>query len=203
MNCKTISTASAPKSLPNKALTLPLPKICYNGAVTTWVQNAVSLLGNFNTAAAPTPPIDRQGMGRELLTLAARPMDGNAQNLNLTVRAEELVSAGADLEVTDENGRTPLLCAAKSGRLRILDAIIAGGANIRHRDKNGASARDLAARKNKKIIQSLEKTEETLQRQLRQEASDPAARRDVLVLRPLNVRKRHGHRPQGQGQGLT
>ncbi|MDP2205654.1 MAG: hypothetical protein Q8K65_05050 [Alphaproteobacteria bacterium] len=161
----------------------------------------MSLLGDFNTAAAPSPPIDRQAMGRELLALAARPMDGNSQNLNLTVRAETLVHTGADLEVTDDNGRTPLLCAAKSGRLRILDAIIAGGANTRHRDKDGATARDLVARKNKKIIQSLEKAEEKLKETLRQEARDTSSRRDFSALRPLKVHKRKPRPRGGQGQG--
>lgn len=162
------------------------------------VQNAMSLLGDFNSAAALPPSVDRQALGRELLELAARPMDGTAKNLGISQRLEELLAEGADLEVTDEQGRTPLLCAAKSGRLRILDAVIKGGANIRHRDKNGACARDLVLKKNKRILQSLEKAEEALQGQLRQEASDPSSRHDVTVLRPLNIRKRHGHRPQGQ-----
>jgi len=167
----------------------------------------MNLLGDFNTAAANPSSADRQEMGRELLALAARPMDGNPQNLNLTVRAETLVREGADLEVTDNKGRTPLLCAAKSGRLRILDAIIAGGANIHHRDHDGATARDLVTRKNKKIIQSLEKAAEALKEKLRQEACDTSLRRDFSALRPLKVHKRRTRSGpglgQGQGQGQT
>lgn len=160
----------------------------------------MSLTNTFNGATALPPPVDRQALGRALLELAGRPMDGNSQNLNINQRAEELIRGGADIEVTDAQGRTPLLCAAKAGRLRIVDMLLAAGANIGHRDNDGRSALDMARRNNKKVIESLKNAEQAFRARLRQEMGDVTSRRDFTPLRPLNVHKRRP-RPQGQGQG--
>lgn len=159
----------------------------------------MSLAGTFNDAAAIPPPVDRQALGRALLELAGRPMDGNSQNLNINQRAEELIRGGADIEVTDAQGRTPLLCAAKVGRLRIVDMLLAAGAKIGHRDNENKSALDIARRNNKKVIESLKKAEQAL----RVELSDMSSRRDFVPLRPVNVHKRRRPHAPGQGQGQT
>jgi hypothetical protein len=159
----------------------------------------MSLAETFNQNSAAPPPIDRQALGHALLELAGRPMDGNSQNLNINQRAESLIRGGADIEVTDAQGRTPLLCAAKAGRLRIVDMLLAAGANIRHRDKDGLGAPDLVRKNNKKILESLGNAEQVFRMRLRQELDDVSSRRDFTPLRPLKVHKRRP-RPHGQGQ---
>ena len=56
-----------------------------------------------------------------------------------------------DLEYTNGNGNTPLLIAAKEGRLKMLKELIKAGANIYHTNNNGETMYDLAVNRYKFI----------------------------------------------------
>ncbi len=72
---------------------------------------------------------------KELLTAAGR---GDTEKVRATL------AAGADVEVRDKNGRTPLMLAAQRGDLEILRLVLAKGAKQDLRDKNGLTAYGLA-----------------------------------------------------------
>lgn len=55
------------------------------------------------------------------------------------------------LETTDYYGNTPLLIAAKEGRLKMLKELIKAGANIYHTNNNGETMYDLAVNRYKFI----------------------------------------------------
>jgi ankyrin repeat protein len=74
----------------------------------------------------------------EALLRAAR--EGNAD----TVKAL-LAGQGADVNVTDERGSTPLLEAARYGHDDVVRVLLAAGANFKARDKEGKTALMLAA----------------------------------------------------------
>lgn len=97
----------------------------------------------------------RNGWNQTLLTAAV--MNGNP--LFLAVQAadradnpaglaviQSLVKAGAELNITDENGQTPLMMAAKHGQTQIMDVLISAGADKEMKDKAGRTAADLYAR---------------------------------------------------------
>ncbi|CAI4230507.1 unnamed protein product [Auanema sp. JU1783] len=46
----------------------------------------------------------------------------------------------SNLEVTDAEGRTPLICAARCGHVGLIDMLINKGANVNHRDISGWTA---------------------------------------------------------------
>ena len=51
-----------------------------------------------------------------------------------------LLEKGANIEVEDSNGWTPLIFAAKYGHLDVVKYLLERGANIEAKDKNGRSA---------------------------------------------------------------
>jgi ankyrin repeat protein len=59
-----------------------------------------------------------------------------------------LSSPGADVNATDERGRTPLLEAAGYGHEDICRVLIASGANLKAKDKDGKTALMLAVQNN-------------------------------------------------------
>ncbi len=61
----------------------------------------------------------------------------------------DLINAGADLNVADTDGRTALMYAAgMSNNPAIVEILVAEGANINQRDKYGWTALDLAKKNN-------------------------------------------------------
>lgn len=165
----------------------------------------MGLANAFNAAAGSGfAPLDRKALGQELIDLARRPMDGASQNLNINQRAQELLDKGADVSVTDaEQGRTALIWAAHSGRLRILEAIIKREPNLNARGKDGLSAMDVAVRnKNKQVIDMLKKAQDAARAKLIEELGDMRSRRDFTPLKPVNIHKRPTRRGGGNnGQG--
>jgi ankyrin repeat protein len=58
---------------------------------------------------------------------------------------EMLIAEGADVNLSTEDGRSPLMLAARGGDLKILEMLLAAGANINQKDGNGHTAIDYAA----------------------------------------------------------
>lgn len=83
-------------------------------------------------------------------------VDGSA--LSFAIRhgqrkaAEFLLSKGADIELWNYEGMTPLLVAASCGDLEALELLVRAGANIKQCDKNGLSAIAHAAKNNHEHI---------------------------------------------------
>ena len=65
--------------------------------------------------------------------------------------AEHVLEAGGDLEARDNNGSTPLLGAARSGRrgTSFVEYFVKKGANVDARDNEGWTVYELAARHNR------------------------------------------------------
>lgn len=152
--------------------------------------------GNLPTFAAPT---SADGLGRQLLDLVSRPMDGHAKNLNITEQAQELIRNGADLNMRDSaQARTPLIWATVYCRAKILGAILAQDPDLNARGTDGMTALDHAKKnKNRLALQLLEKAQARQREQLMQELHDMRSRRDFSALKPAKVRKR-GRNGQGQ-----
>lgn len=55
-----------------------------------------------------------------------------------------LLSKGLSLNVASKYGTTPLSYAAYNGRLEMVKAMVARGADPKHKDKDGLTARDSA-----------------------------------------------------------
>ena len=58
---------------------------------------------------------------------------------------QALLSAGANPNVTDNQGRTPLMWAAKSGLPDLVERLLKSGADPKRKDKDGKTARDYIA----------------------------------------------------------
>jgi ankyrin repeat protein len=54
--------------------------------------------------------------------------------------AEYFVSKGADIELRDKNGLTPLILAAICNHGEMVDLLITAGADMEARDENGSTA---------------------------------------------------------------
>ena len=56
-----------------------------------------------------------------------------------------LIDAGADIEIKDENGRSPLLRASISGKFAVVEMLAEAGAGVRVKDKQGDTCLALAS----------------------------------------------------------
>jgi ankyrin repeat protein len=66
-----------------------------------------------------------------------------------------LLSAGAEVNVQDKNGMTPLMWAARWGDAQRVEALVAAGAKVTVRDNNGKSALDWARGQGGKAQQTI------------------------------------------------
>jgi hypothetical protein len=59
-------------------------------------------------------------------------------------RVQALLAAGADLTATDDEGKTPLMVAAKTGVPEVVELLLKAGADPKPKDKLGYSAEMIA-----------------------------------------------------------
>ena len=72
-------------------------------------------------------------------------------NERITI-CEMLITARADLEIENANGATPLLNACASGSWSVVEVLLARGADINARNKNGKNALDVTPPEQDKVI---------------------------------------------------
>ncbi len=167
----------------------------------------MSLSQSFNAAAAGTSPIalgaSPVDLGRQLLGLVKRPMDGASGNLNINTEAQELLRKGASLEVRDEeHGRTAVIWATIHCRAKILGAILEKFPALDARGDDGMTAMDHAVKnKNKLAIGLLQKAQGEAKARLMQDLGDVRSRRDFSPMKPMNVQKRRHNMLNHHGQG--
>lgn len=166
----------------------------------------MSLVQPFNDAAVGTPlvletPAD---LGRQLLDLVKRPLDGNSANLHINERAQDLLRRGAALDVKDsEYGRTAVIWATIHCRAKILGSILAQHPALDTRGNDSLCALDHAVKnRNKLAIGLLQKAQADAHQRLMQDLADVTSRRDFTPLKPANIRKRRHEilNPHGQGR---
>lgn len=76
----------------------------------------------------------------------------------LQLIGETLLQAGCDINAADNNGRTPLMYAARYSQLTAVQLLLEAGANVNARDKGGMTALDLANQfANREIISLLQR----------------------------------------------
>ena len=101
---------------------MPTAKFCAPKAQTAkWLVLALLIAAMIGSDASA------QGSGRELLAAAER---GDV------AQVQGLIAAGAELEVVDGSGRTPLLIAVANDRLTVALRLIAAGADINRQAAN-------------------------------------------------------------------
>lgn len=95
-----------------------------------------------------------------------------AVNLGFTEGVEALIAAGADLEVSNVAGETPLISAVHQRNIVLIRMLLANGANPDRSDNSGRSARDYVAiiPGNARLLVEFEKADEA-----REEQSDTAS----------------------------
>ncbi|XP_055310888.1 26S proteasome non-ATPase regulatory subunit 10-like [Sitodiplosis mosellana] len=79
--------------------------------------------------------------GRKALHIAA--LHIAAENGNLA-DVKKLIEKGADVNATNDFGRTPLHLAAMKGHKVIIDQLLKAGANPKHKDSYGKTAFNIA-----------------------------------------------------------
>ena len=67
-----------------------------------------------------------------------------------------LLSAGAQVNVQDKNGMTPLMWAARWGDTQRVEALVKAGAKVDARDNAGKTALDWARNRGKKAVTTVE-----------------------------------------------
>ena len=86
---------------------------------------------------------------------------------NLIKTAAYLVVSGADVNVSDKDGFTPLHAAAQHGFLKIAKFLVSAGANVNAKDNNGMTPFDLAkSREHEEIIEYLSGIVDTIPTEL-------------------------------------
>lgn len=85
---------------------------------------------------APLDAVDDKG-----LTPLLRALDATDDN---RMQVRKLVKAGANLEIPDGDGNTPLMVAAKNGNEEMVAHLLAAGAVMETKNKAGQTAWDLA-----------------------------------------------------------
>ena len=93
---------------------------------------------------AGASPDKKNGLNQYPLFLAIQAAKRANNHTGLSV-IQSLLKAGAQLNITDENGQTPLMMAAKNGQTQIMDLLISAGADKNMKDKAGKTAADLYA----------------------------------------------------------
>lgn len=98
---------------------------------------ALSLFAGVAPARAQTPPnkMDMMGYKGLLSTVIREDMEGTLK----------LLGSGANPNMTDDNGRTPLIVAAHRGLRGFAQALVAGGANPNAKDKQNYDIITIAA----------------------------------------------------------
>ncbi len=96
-------------------------------------ERTLEALGEIFSAAPPAAPGDE-----DLPALSTAARDGNGPVLL------RLLAGGADVNVTDDDGRTPLMHAAEVGRNVIARLLLEAGADREIRDASGRTAADWA-----------------------------------------------------------
>jgi len=71
---------------------------------------------------------------------------------------EALLQAGCDVNAADNNGRTPLMYAARYNQPAAVRLLLEAGANVKAQDKDGMTALDLAKKLNNQEIIDLLKS---------------------------------------------
>ncbi len=167
----------------------------------------MSLTQSFNAAAAASSPlalgVSPADLGRQLLDLVKRPMDGASANLNINQEAQDLLRKGASLDVRDEqHGRTAVIWATIHCRAKILGAILEKQPALDARGDDGMTAMDHALKnKNRLAIGLLQKAQGEAKARLMQDLGDVRSRRDFVPMKPMNVQKRHHNTLNRHGQG--
>jgi uncharacterized protein len=79
-------------------------------------------------------PVDNRWERHVVVLMYARSLDA----------ARTLIEAGADVDATDELGRSPLICAVRRGNGAIVTALLEAGANLSHKTTDGRNALAIA-----------------------------------------------------------
>lgn len=92
--------------------------------------------------SAGASPDQKNGFDQHPLSLAVQTAcrDNNPNRLSII---KSLIKAGAQQNVTDTDGRTPLMTAALHKKTQIMDLLISAGADKDRKDNDGQTARDL------------------------------------------------------------
>ena len=90
-------------------------------------------------------------LGHELAALIRTKRDGAAGNINLAPRCLALMEAGADLNVRDDAGMTPLMHAAANYRSKIFNALVQRQPDVFAQDDAARNALDHAKLKKQRL----------------------------------------------------
>ncbi|MBR1978491.1 MAG: ankyrin repeat domain-containing protein [Akkermansia sp.] len=92
---------------------------------------AVTMLAAW--AYTPAALADDDAAERACKTIVAAAARGEAD-------LQKLIAGGHNVNMTDDDGETPLMRAAERGNLRAVDALIKAGANVNAKDEDGNTA---------------------------------------------------------------
>ena len=101
---------------------------------------------------------ENAALGPALLQELSTPRDGRTANAGLIDRVTELLDNGAPLEARDSAGMTPLILAARHGRIALINLLIQRGASLTAQDSSSMTALDHALQqKNRPATEALKK----------------------------------------------